>query len=189
MRTGIWVIGAMALLASWASRPTAAQERQDPGETRHRFVVREFSGRGWKLASRQDLPGFGPGFQVLVLGMDLPEADEKGRALGPVNRLLVLDGEWIEFDSFVDDGIDDAVEPSLQTPTFFQLKWSVLKGKRPLLVLQGIVPTQGPGEPLQTGQRTWVLGWTPREGFESQADVVARRPAQVGPTEVRVPLP
>lgn len=181
--------GAMLLLAMWAPHGAWAEGNPEPGETRHRFVVREFSGRGWKLLSRQDLPGFGTGFQLLLLGMDLPEADGKGQNLGPVNRLLILDGEWIEFDSFVDDGIDDAVEPGLNTPTFFQLKWSVVKGKRPLLVIQGVVPTQGPGEPLQTGQRTWVLGWTAREGFESLADIVAKRPAQVGATEVRVPLP
>jgi len=189
MKTAVRVVGAMMLLASWAPRHAGAQGNPDPGETRHRFVVREFSGRGWKLLSRQELPGFGNGFQLLLLGMELPEAEEKAQGLGPVNRLLVLDGEWIEFDSFVDDGIDDAVEPSIHTPTFFQLKWSVVKGKKPLLVLQGVVPTQGPGEPLQTGQRTWVLGWSPKEGFESQADIVARRPAQVGATEVRVPLP
>jgi len=189
MKAAVRGIGVFALLAMWAPGIARADQGPDPGETRHRFVVREFSGRGWKLLSREELAGFGPGFQLLVLGMPLPEVEEKARELGSVNRLLVLDGEWIEFDSFVDDGIDDAVEPSIQTPTFFRLKWSVVKGKRPLLVLQGVVPTQGPGEALQTGQRTWVLGWTPREGFESLADVVARRPAQVSATEVRVPLP
>jgi hypothetical protein len=163
---------------------TAVSDRDD----RPVFVLKGFTGRGYQVESREELKGIGKDFQVLVLSLTLPEAECKCKELGKLQRLFVLEGERVEMDSFVEDGIEDAIEPSINTTTFFDLKWSVTKSKPALLVLTGVTPQQSPGEAARPAQRTLVLSYSQENGFEMVADTVSLKPAIVGPTDVRVPL-
>ncbi len=183
LATFLIAIATMAAGAARAEAPLAA-----PDDDRPLFVLKNFTTRGYQVQSREELRGIGRGFQVLVLSLAMPEAENKCKELGTLQRLFVLDGERVELDSFVEDGVEDAIEPSLNTATFFNLKWSVTKGKPGLLVLSGVTPQQSPGEAPRTAQRTLVLQWTPDGGFEALVDVTSSRPAVVGPADVRVPL-
>jgi hypothetical protein len=187
MRRTLWLVLAV-IMASTAGVAQAQASAGSSDDDRPMFILKNYSIRGYKIESRDELKGIGKGLQVLVLSLTLPEAECQCKELGIVQRLFVLDGERVELDSFVEDGIEDAIEPSVNTPTFFNLKWSVTKSKPAMLVLTGVTPQQNPGEKVKTAQRTLVLGWSSDGGFEAVADVTSSKAAVVGPTDVRVPL-
>ncbi len=193
MRRALWMILAVVVASTSGvarARPSAAPSAPSatPDDDRPLFVLKSYTIRGYKVESRDELRGIGKGLQVLVLSLTLPEAECKCKELGVLQRLFVLDGERVELDTFVEDGIEDAIEPSINSATFFNLKWSVTKTKPAMLVLTGVTPQQTPGEKVKTAQRTLVLSWTSDGGFDMVADVTSARPAVVGPTDVRVPL-
>jgi len=165
-----------------------AQPAAPSDDDRPVFVMKSYTSRGYQVQAREELKGIGKGLQVLVLSLTLPEAECKCKELGTLQRLFVLDGERVELDTFAEDGVEDAIEPSINTPTFFNLQWSVTKSKAPMLVLTGVTPQQAPGEKPKTAMRTMVMAWSSNGGFEAVADVTSARPAIVGPGEVRVPL-
>jgi hypothetical protein len=170
--------------------PGASRAAPAPADSDDRpvFVMKSFTSRGYQVESREELKGIGTGFQVLVLALTLPEAECKCKELGKLHRLFVLDGERIELDTFVEDGVEDAIEPSINSETFFDLKWSVTKTKPAMLVLTGVTPQQSPGEEARPAQRTLVLSWSANDGFEMVADAVSAKPAILGPTDLRIPL-
>lgn len=183
-RAWFLALGALMLLALGVPPDVRAAE----GDDRPVFVLKAYTSRGYQIESRTELKGIGKGLQVLVLGLDMPEADAKAKALARLHRLFVLDGERVELDTFDEDGVEDGIEPSINTPTFFGLTWTVTKGKPAMLVLAGVTPQQLPGEAVRTGYRTLVLSWTPDGGFDAVADVVSAKPSVVGAGELKVPL-
>jgi hypothetical protein len=144
--------------------------------------------RGYDVVEQVELTGFGPGWSAVLLKLALPEAENQ--ALAAVNRLYILDGDRIEFDSFSFDAIEDGIEPSVSTRTFFQMKWEVtMKGKAPSgLLLTGIVPRQLPGDKIRVATRTLVLTWSKGNGFHESADVVSREPARLNGGTLTVPV-
>ncbi|HOD06779.1 MAG TPA: hypothetical protein PKG98_01650 [Myxococcota bacterium] len=168
----------------------AALEAPAPEVCDNRPVINKKSlkMRGYEVVDQVDLASFGPGWSAVLLSLKLEDSETD--ALAAVNRLYILDGDRIEFDSFSFDAIEDAIEPSVSTRTFFQLKWEIrMKGKVPNgLVLTGIVPRQAQGEPVCTSNRTLVLGWSKTKGFFESADVVSRDPARVSGGIVTVPV-
>lgn len=181
-----WVLAVAAVVAT--ALGALPEARAAEGDDRPVFVLKAFTSRGYQIESRTELKGIGKGLQVLVLALDMPEADGKAKSLARLHRLFVLDGERVELDSFIEDGVEDGIEPSINTPTFFGLTWTVTKGKAPQLVLAGVTPQQIPGEPVRVGHRTLVLSWTSDGGFDAVADVVSARPATLAPGELKVPL-
>lgn len=176
---------AMLVLAAVAALlPAAAAAKPD----RPVFDLKGLNGRQYQIESRSDLQGIGEGLQVIVMRRATPEGEEKG--LTHINRLFVLAGDRVVFDSFEFDEVGEAVEPGINTRTFFRIKWSVLKrGKNAgLLVLTGLVPLQDPGEPLRLGNRTLVLALQGDGGFDDVVDATSAKPAAVGGTDVRIPL-
>lgn len=135
--------------------------------------------RGYDVIEQVELAQFGPGWSAVLLKLALPEAENE--ALAEVSRLYILEGDRIEFDSFAFDAIEDGIEPSVSTRTFFRMKWEVtMKGKSPGgLILTGIVPRQLPGDKIRVATRTLVLTWSKANGFREVADVVSREPARV----------
>ncbi|HNZ02814.1 MAG TPA: hypothetical protein PKK50_01605 [Myxococcota bacterium] len=168
----------------------AVLEAQAPEVCDNRPVINKKSlkMRGYEVVDQVDLTSFGPGWSAVLLSLKLEDAETD--TLAAVNRLYILDGDRIEFDSFSFDAIEDAIEPSVSTRTFFKMKWEVrMKGKSPNgLVLTGIVPRQAQGEPVRTSNRTLVLGWSKTTGFFEAADVVSRDPARVSGGIVTVPV-
>lgn len=144
--------------------------------------------RGYQVVEQVELSAFGNGWSAVLLSLALPEAETE--ALSAVSRLYILEGDRIEFDSFAFDSIEDSIEPSINTRTFFKMKWEVLyKGKTPSgLVLTGIVPRQASGEKVRVATRTLVLQWTPATSFRETADVVSREPARVSGGIMTVPV-
>lgn len=144
--------------------------------------------RGYEVIEQVELTGFGPGWTAVLLSLRLPESETD--ALATINRLYILDGDRIEFDSFAFDAIEDAIEPSTSTRTFFGMKWEVMmKGKAPGgLVLTGIVPRQAPGDPVKIATRTLVLRWSKAGGFKEAADVISCEPARVSGGIITVPV-
>ena len=135
--------------------------------------------RGYDVIEQVELAQFGPGWSAVLLKLALPEAENE--ALAEVSRLYILEGDRIEFDSFAFDAIEDGIEPSVSTRTFFRMKWEVtMKGKSPSgLILTGIVPRQLPGDKIRVATRTLVLTWNKASGFREVVDVVSREPARV----------
>ena len=144
--------------------------------------------RGYEVIEQVELTGFGPGWTAVLLSLRLPESETD--ALATISRLYILDGDRIEFDSFAFDAIEDAIEPSTSTRTFFGMKWEVMmKGKAPGgLVLTGIVPRQAPGDPVKIATRTLVLRWSKGGGFKEAADVISCEPARVSGGIITVPV-
>lgn len=174
--------------ATVLSVPGLARAEED---TRPLINLRELAKQHYEVVKREDLKGIGQGLMVVEMAVALPEAEGQGKGLERISRLFVLDGDRITFDSFRFDGIPETGEPSVNSRTFFQLQWSVLKGakgKNGQLMLKGIVPMQDPGEKVRTGQRVLVLSYHGVGGFETEVDAVSARPATVGPGEVRIPL-
>ena len=164
-----------------------------PCETdgRPAFDLKALQARHFVVDSRAELAGVGQGLEVVVLSRPTPEGAGKG--LDRVARLFVLSGGRVEFDSFEWDGVGDAVEPGVNSKTFFGVKWSVARPPRArkgggLLVLTGVVPLQDPGEPIRTGSRVLVLSYNQEAGFDQVLDGTGARPAVVGSTDVRFPL-
>lgn len=182
------VVVAAAGAASAQQPATSVAPAAPLNDDRPVFVLKSYTSRGYQVESREELKGIGKGLQVLVLALPLPEAECVCKELGRLQRLFILDGERVEMDSFVEDGIEDAIEPSVNTATFFNLKWSVTKTKPAMLVLTGISPQQSPGEKVRTAERTLVMSWTPEAGFEALAETISARPAIVGPADIRIPL-
>ncbi|MBM4395476.1 MAG: hypothetical protein FJ087_07275 [Deltaproteobacteria bacterium] len=178
-------LAVLVALAILAALPAAAQPAD---KERPAFDLKSLRARQWDIATRGPIAGVEPAVQGIVMTMPLPEGQEKG--LGAVSRLFLLDAhDRIVFDSFVNDKVSDSIEPSVNSRTFFELKWSVTRaarGRPAYLVLSGTVPRQAPGEPIRTVQRTTVLAYTPGKGFEEVVDVVGPKPAITGPGEIRL---
>lgn len=146
--------------------------------------------RGFEIVSHTDIQGVGTGLVAVLAHQVLPEAEGTGSGLERISRLFVLAGDRIVFDSFAWDDVGEFVEPSINSRTFFQLSWSVVKGPktRPFLVLRGITPLQATGEPIRTGQRVLVLSYEAPATFDALVDAVGDAEPVITPTEVRFPL-
>lgn len=167
------------------STPVLAQGGQ---KERAPFDLKALRSLGWEIESRAPVAGIEPAVQAVVMTIALPEG--QGVGLGRVSRLFLLDAtDHVVFDSFAFDKVSDSIEPSVNSRTFFGLKWSVTRGTRgrpAYLVLSGTMPLQAPGEPVRTCQRTAVLSQVAGDGFVEVVDVRGPRPAITGPGEVRV---
>jgi hypothetical protein len=154
------------------------------------FNLKSLLKQQYEVAQREDLKGIGQGLTLVVMALPLPEAEGQGKGLERIQRLYVLDGDRVVFDSFTFDRIPETSEPSVNSPTFFGLQWAVQKGakaKDGVLILKGLRPLQDPGEPVRTGHRILVLSYG-AGGFDPVVDAVSARPATLTPTEVKVPL-
>lgn len=184
------VLGVRAAVAQTAVEPVAVLEAPNAGVCDNRPIINKKSlkMRGYEVVEQVDLAGFGPGWSAVLLSLQLPEADME--ALSTISRFYILDGERIEFDSFNFDAIEDGIEPSVSTRTFFGMKWEIqMKGKSPSgLILTGIVPRQAPGEKIRIATRTLVLRWSKSGGFAEAADVVSSEPARVSGGIMTVPV-
>lgn len=180
----------LAQVPAFAQDKPAGDDKAASAPVDKRPVInkRSLKIRGYKVAEQVELSDFGPGWSAVHLTLDLPEAQNK--ALSSISRLYVLDGDRIEFDSFAFDTIEDGIEPSVNTRTFFDMKWEVTKkGRRPSgLVLKGIVPRQSAGEDVRVETRTLVLIWSKDNGFQETADVVSRDPARISSGILTVPV-
>ena len=186
------------MIFAFVAFPALAQDELPPNESipstpkvqDNRPVINKKSLkiRGYQVEEQVELPGFGPGWSAVHLTLALPEAENK--ALSSVSRLYILDGDRIEFDSFIFDAIEDGIEPSVNTRTFFQMKWNVsMKRSKPAgLVLKGIVPRQAPGDNIRVAMRTLVLVWSKKDGFRETADVISREPARISSGRLTVPV-
>lgn len=188
---------AMITIGSFGSTALLAQEplvdqsvppsAEAPVDTRPVINKKSLKIRGYDVAEQKELPGFGPGWTAVLLTLALPEAENE--ALSSISRLYILDGDRIEFDSFAFDAIEDGIEPSVSTRTFFKMAWDVtMKGRNPVgLVLKGLVPRQSPGDPVRVATRTLVLTWDKKHGFREAVDVVSREPARISGGVLTVP--
>jgi len=162
-----------------------AMGQNAPG--RHVFDLKALRALRWEIQSRAPVTGVEGAVQAVVMTMKLPEGKQFG--LEEISRLFLLDAnDGIVFDSFAWDRVSEGVEPSVNTRTFFELKWSLAKparGRPAYLTLSGKVPVQAPGDPVRAVFRTTVIAWTGK-AFEEVVDVRAQRPAITGPGEVRV---
>lgn len=111
----------------------------------------------WELVSKTDLSSIVKGFSLIILQHSVPEGEEKG--LSKINRVFIIDGDRVEFDSFLWDKVGDTVEPSTASKTFFGVKVQVQRaqGKTFFLVMTGIMPTHLPGDPITTTNRLLVV--------------------------------
>jgi len=168
----------------------AALEAPSPEVCDNRPVINKKSlkMRGYEVVEQVDLAGFGPGWTAVLLTLRLPEAALE--SLTAISRLYILEGDRIEFDSFAFDAIEDGIEPSVNTRTFFNMKWEIqMRGKSPSgLILTGIVPRQAPGSDVRTASRTLVLRWSKSGGFSEAADVISCDPARVSGGIMTVPI-
>jgi len=186
----------LASQAAWAEMPAApegavpAARQVSPLEDRPVFNPVILKKLGFEIVSHTDIVGIGEGLVAVLATQVLPEAEGTGSGLERISRLFVLSGDRVLFDSFAWDEVGEFVEPSVNSRTFFQLSWSVVKGPktRAFLVLRGLVPMQEPGEPIRTGQRVLVLSFEPPVTFDAQVDAVGDVLPVVTPTEVRFPL-
>lgn len=176
-----------ALAQGPATEPAAARPALEDRPVFNPVVLKK---RGFEIVSHTDIQGVGTGLVAVLTTQALPEAEGTGSGLERISRLFVLIGDRIVFDSFDWDNVGEFVEPSINSRTFFQLAWSVVKGQktRPFLVLRGITPLQSPGEPIRTGQRVLVLSYEAPATFDALVDAVGDVEAIVTPTEVRFPL-
>ncbi len=189
----------MMVLVFWLMAPTASAQAPAPEahgkakatlEDRPVFNPVELKKRGFDTVSHTDIQGVGTGLVAVLVSQVLPEAEGTGSGLERISRLFVLAGDRIVFDTFDWDRVGEFVEPSVNSRTFFQLSWSVVKGPktRSFLVLRGLVPLQDPGEPIRTGQRVLVLSFDPPATFDALVDAVGDVESVVTPNEVRFPL-
>jgi len=186
MKTAIRVPFLVVILL--CSVAALAQPQATREDRRSVFDPAALRGLRFEVASRGPLEGFAKPFEVLVLTRAVAEGQEKG--IGPVSRVVILDGNRVEFDSFTWDKVADTVEPSLDTRTFFNVRVNVLKaatkGKPSYLVLAGLVPLQDIGQPVHTANRLLVLGHTPGHGFWEAVDAKSAKSAIVNYGNVRI---
>lgn len=199
IRVATFLVGVLAAGTALAQAP--APEAQAPAaqaaapvraslEDRPVFNPVVLKKRGFEIVSHTDIQGVGTGLVAVLTQQVLPEAEGTGSGLERISRLFVLAGDRIVFDSFEWDEVGEFVEPSINSRTFFQLSWTVVKGPktRPFLVLRGITPQQATGEPIRTGQRVLVLSYEAPATFDALVDAVGDGEPVVTPTEVRFPL-
>lgn len=164
-----------------------AQERGQKEDRRRVFDPAAMRGLRFEVASRGPLEGFGKPLELLALTRAIPEGQDKG--LGAVSRIVILDGNRVEFDSFSWDKVGDMVEPGVDTRTFFSARVSVMKaakGKTAYLVIAGLMPQQDIGQTARSVNRVLVLSYTPETGFDEVVDAKSSRPAAVTVGSVKI---
>jgi hypothetical protein len=160
-----------------------------PDDRRPIFNLKALQAVRFEVDSRSDMVGIGAGFQLVILSHAI--RDGEGKGLDRISRVFVLQGDRVEFDSFLWDGVGDAVEPGIASKTFFAVRTKMVKGVRaraPYLVLSGTVPIQNPGEPIRISNRMLVLSWTAEQGFKTALDVTSDAPPVLSGASVRVDL-
>jgi len=182
-----WMKGPVFVMILLWGVAAVAQDRGPKEDLRRVFDSAALRGLRFEMASRGPLEGFGKSLELLVLTRAIPEGQEKG--LGSVSRIVILDGNRVEFDSFTWDKVGDMVEPGVDTRTFFSARVSPLKaakGKSSYLVIAGLMPQQDVGQPARSINRVLVLSYTPEAGFDDVLDAKSAKPAAVTVGSVKI---
>ena len=199
MRLAAKYFGFLTVSLTLCTAPAVAQEAPASGkeapaasalDDRPVFNPVVLKKRGYQVMPAEDVVDFGDSLVAVMTAQVLPEAEGTNSGLEQISRLFILSGDRIVFDSFEMDDVGEFVEPSINSRTFFQLTWSVVKvtkGKS-YLVLRGITPRQKSGEPIRTAKRVVVLTQKGPASFEVLVDSAGTTDPVVTATEVRIPI-
>lgn len=181
------VFSVLAISGGVTAQEQAPAGVQSKIDERPVFDFRSLKIRGFVVESRGVIPEW-PSVEVVLLANQIPEGEPFG--LNKISRLFILEGDRIEFDSFIWDGVEDGIAPSVNSSTFFNLAWRLDKlgrSKSVHLIVTGTVPLQKAGEPPKTANRTLVIT-KENSGLELVADIVGRSSATVKGAEVKLTL-